>query len=441
MTDFLIRGGRVIDPGPGFDEVADVLVRDGLVVAVGEPVGAVQDVVTLPAVGCVVCPGFIDLHTHLRFPGFPDKETIASGTAAAAAGGFTTVCAMANTEPAVDSPAVLAEVLSAASREAHVRVRQLAAVTHGLRGQKLTDMRALADAGAVAFSDDGKPVWDEDIMREALLGSSALDLPISAHEEDPAIVGGGVANAGRRARRHGLEAWPCEGESSMVRRDIALLEEAGGRLHVAHVSCAETVELIRSAKERGLRLTSEVTPHHLTLTDELLDGDPPTDLEPAHPLTKVNPPLRSRQDVEALIEALTHGTIDAVSTDHAPHSDSDKAKTFATAAFGFSSIETALPLLLGLVRDGCLGMSTLLERLTSGPARVFNVEGGNLAAGRAADICIFDPEKRWVLRPDVLRSKGKNTPLLGRELRGRVMYTLVAGRVVHNGADEPFSRR
>ena len=425
----LIRGGRVIDPASGYDAWADVLIREGRIVAVGgDLVGA--DVPVLDSSNLIVCPGFVDLHTHLRYPGFPEKETIRTGTMAAAAGGFTTVCAMANTHPVVDSVEVLENVRAAAEREGVARVHQLAAVSCGLLGEQLTDMAALAAAGAPAFSDDGKPVWNENIMRQALRQSRALHLPISVHEEDPELVRGGVANAGDRARRQSLAEWPCAGEASMVARDVRLLGEEGGHLHVAHVSCADTVRLIREAKARGLRITAEATPHHLRLTDRLLEGDAELGLPPAHPCTKVNPPLRCEADVEALVEALADGTIDAVATDHAPHTASDKDMSYEDAAFGISAVESALPLLLDLVRERRLDLVTLVERLTAGPARAFGLHAGTLAPGEDADICVFDPVATWRLTPEAMVSRGKNTPLMGSLLRGRVVWTLVDGRVV-----------
>lgn len=430
MSQLLLRGGRVLDPATGFDDLADLLVVDGRIAARGR-VPEVPGAPELDCAGQIVCPGFIDLHTHLRFPGYPEKETMASGTAAAAAGGFTTVCAMANTQPVVDRVEVLRHVLDEAERTARVRVHQLAAVSVGLRGERLADLPALAAAGAVAFSDDGKPVWDAAIMRTALQASREVGKAISVHEEEPATVGDGVANAGDAARRLRLPEWPCAGEAGMVARDIDLLAEVGGRLHVAHVSCAESVTVIRAARGRGLAVTAEVTPHHVRLTDRLLAGDAALDLPPAHPCVKVNPPLRSAADVEAMIEALADGTIDAVATDHAPHTARDKAGPFVDAAFGFTGVEVALPLLLDLVRDGRLGLPTLIERLTAGPARVFDLPGGTLEVGAAADICVFDPDKEWIVRPEMLRSQGKNTPLLNAAVRGRVTQTLVAGVGVH----------
>lgn len=431
---FVIAGGRVIDPGSGVDGVADLVIADGHISGLDAPVPAGARVID--ARGLVVSPGFVDLHTHLRYPGFPEKETIATGTAAAAAGGFTTVCAMANTRPVVDAVAVFEQILAAVAREARVHVHQLAAVSRDLAGHELVDMAALAAAGAIAFSDDGKPVWNARLMRGALAAAAALGRPISVHEEDPDVVRGGVANAGEPARAHGLPEWPCEGEASLVVRDVRLLMETGGHLHVAHVSCAETIPVIREAQSLGLQVTAEVTPHHLRLADTLLLGDQARGLGPAHPCTKVNPPLRSEADIDAMVNALADGTIGAIATDHAPHAAGDKATTYTEAAFGISSIETALPLCLDLVRAGRISLSTLIARLTSGPAAIFDLPAGTLAPGARADVCVFDPDRPWRVGPATLVSKGKNTPLEGAELRGRVMLTLAGGMTVHEESRE-----
>lgn len=429
--DLLIRSGRVIDPASATDGVADILIQGGRIAACRPHIDIPPAAHLIDASGLIVSPGFIDLHTHLRFPGFPEKETLQTGMEAAAAGGFTTICAMANTSPVIDDPDLLRDVLTAAERLNTVHVHQLAAVSKNLAGRELAPLPALAAAGAIAFSDDGKPVADPALMHQALIIARDLGKPISVHEEDPSIVGKGVANAGEFARRLGLAEWPCEGEAAMVLRDINLLAQTGGRLHIAHVSCVDTVTALRAARRRGLSVTAEVTPHHLRLTDRLLEGDPRLELPPAHPCVKVNPPLRSAADVEAMIDALADGTIDAVATDHAPHTAQDKAGPFAAAAFGFTGIELALPLLLDLVRAGRLTLATMIARLTTGPARAFNLEAGTLRSGVPADITIFAPEESWSVTPNSLRSRGKNTPLLGAELRGRVRYTIVGGRIIH----------
>jgi len=421
----------VIDPASGFAAIADVLIEDDLVVALDSGMARHTDARVINAEGLVVTPGFVDLHTHLRFPGFPEKETIESGTLAAAAGGFTTVCAMANTSPVVDDVETLRHVYQEAGKVGVVHVRQLAAVTRGLSGESITDFSRLSDAGAVAVSDDGKPVWNENVMREALTAARELGKAISVHEEVPEIVAAGVANEGENARLLGLPEWPCTGESRIVERDLRILRQTGGHLHVAHVSCSRTVELVRRAREEGLQVTAEATPHHLLLSDELLNGNEELVLPARHPYAKVNPPLRSRADVEALIEGLAQGVIDAVATDHAPQAEADKQMPFEAAAFGFTGIELALPLLLDLVRSDRLDLPTLVERLTAGPARCFKLEAGTLAPGARADVCIFDPDREWIVAPESLFSKGKNTPLLGAKVRGRVTHAIVSGKLVH----------
>jgi len=433
MKPLLLRGGRVVDPSVEMDRVADLLIEDGKVALIAPAISVRAETEVIEAAGMVVSPGFVDLHTHLRFPGQPEKETVASGTRAAAAGGYTTICAMANTNPPVDRAEILEKVYAEVQRSAVVRVLQFGAVSLGLRGETLTDMPSLAESGAVGFSDDGKPVWSERLMAEALTRAGQLGKITSAHEEDPKLVAGGVANAGEAARRHGLKEWPCEGEASLVARDVALLERHGGRLHIAHVSCADTLPVLRQARARGLEVTAEVTPHHLRLTDRMLDGDPDLRLPAAHPCCKVNPPLRSPEDVEAMIQALAEGVIDAIATDHAPHSAADKSGSFSDAAFGFSMIESALPLALDLVRGGRIDLQTLIRRLSTTPAEIIGLDAGTLRTGAPADICIFDPDERWILRPESLQSRGKNSPLLGAELRGRVKFTIVGGEVVHAG--------
>ncbi len=427
----LIRNGHVVDLGQRIEGPLDVLIERGKIVQLQPRDAEIpESAYRVEAGGQIVCPGFVDLHVHLRFPGLPEKETMESGTAAAAAGGFTTVCAMANTRPVVDSVEVLRQVQEEAERAARVRVCQLAALTCGLQGERMTDLSALADAGAVAFSDDGQPVFNSEIMQEALSRMDGLNRTISAHEEDRAIVDRGVANQ-RAAQALGLPPWPCQGEARMVERDISLLREAGGRLHIAHVSCARTVDLIRAAKADGLAITAEVTPHHLLLTDRLVEGDASSGLQPGHPNTKVNPPLRTEEDAEALLGGLLDGTIDAIATDHAPHAAADKNKPYAEAAFGFTGSETALPLLLELVSRGRIALPFLIEKLTLGPARVFGLDAGTLHPGAPADVTIFDPDAAWTVAPHELHSLGKNTPLLGRELHGRVSMTMVDGQIVH----------
>ena len=432
-VSLVVRGGRIIDPAAGVDLIGDLLIEDGIVTSVGECVAPPPGGTLLDATGLVVCPGFIDLHCHLRVPGEEHKETIATGTAAAAAGGFTTLCAMPNTRPPIDCAEVVSLVLERARADAVVRVLPIGCVTKGRAGEELVDVEELAAAGAVALSDDGSPVGDEGLMREALVRAGALGLPVIDHCEDTSISAGGVMNRGALAESLGLLGWPGSAEETMVARDIALAETTGARVHLAHVSTAGAVELVRSAKERGAPVTAEATPHHLTITEEWVRAKPGRD---GHYDTnaKVNPPLRTRQDADALVRGLAEGVIDCVATDHAPHSAADKDCTFEQAAFGISGLEVALGSLMGLVHEGRLELPTLIERLTAGPAQVLGRPDlcmGTLRPGSPADVAIFDPDAEWVVSTDRMVSGGRNTPLDGANLRGRVAAVLVAGRVVY----------
>ena len=433
----LVKGGRIVDPAQGMDERGDLLIRDGVVAVIQTEIASPDGARVIDAAGLVVCPGFIDLHCHLREPGFEYKETIATGTRAAARGGFTTVCAMPNTDPVMDSRAVVDFVLRLAREEGAVRVLPIGAVTAGSRGAALTEMAELAEAGAVGFSDDGHPVADANVMRQALSYASGLGLPIINHCEVPELSAGGVMNEGWVATRLGLKGLPRSAEEAMVARDIALAETTGGRLHVAHASTAGTVELVRQAKERGLKVTCEATPHHLTLTDETVLGRGAAAYEPLSVSAydtnaKVAPPLRSRPDVEAMVEGLRDGTVDLIATDHAPHASIEKMCTFDEAANGISVLETALGSLMSLVHSGALTLPTLVDRLTAAPARFLGVGLGTLRPGAPADVTLFDPAAEWVVDPAAFASRGKNTPLAGATLKGRVAATIAAGRVVHD---------
>ena len=439
----LIRGGWIIDPGQGVDAVGDLLVLEGKVAEVGKAAGglaAPEGTPVLEAQGLVVTPGFVDLHCHLREPGFEDKETIATGTRAAALGGFTTLCCMPNTEPAIDTRAMVEFVLERARLEGAVRVLPVAAVSKGREGRQLVEMGELAEAGVVGFSDDGSPVADGKLMRNALTYSQPLGLPVMDHCEDPALAGG-VMHEGKVATRLGLRGVPAAAEESMVVRDILLAELTGGRAHIAHVSTAGAVELIRAAKEKGLPVTAEVTPHHLTLTHDWVAGDGggyPYDTN-----TKVNPPLRAAADVEALIEALRLGIIDAIATDHAPHTTVDKLCPYDEAAFGISCIETAFGSVMSLVHQGRLDLPTLVHRLTWGPARLIDRNGmglGSLTVGAPGDVTIFDPGLEWQVDVERFSSKGKNSPLHGQRLKGKVMATVFGGALAYDGRKEAAGR-
>jgi dihydroorotase len=441
MTRIRIRNGRVIDPTRR-DEVIDLVVVDGRVdafIAASEPGTFDREI---DGAGMIVAPGFVDLHCHLREPGFEDKETVETGVMAAVAGGFTTVCAMPNTSPTLDTAGDIEFVLAAGRRARRARVIPLGTVTRGEAGTELSDTTEMASAGAVAFSDDGKPVWDARIMRYALADSLRHGKPIVNHCEDSAIADGGVMNEGPVSDLLGLKGMSRAAEDVMVARDIELARHTGGRLHLAHISTEGSVRLLRRAKRDGLAVTAEVTPHHLTLTENWVvapqpnsHGDAPeARRSPAlqyDTRAKVNPPLRREEDRQALIAAVAEGLIDAIATDHAPHRSIDKDCTFDEAAFGISGLETALGNLLQLVNAGQLSLVDLIRRLTLDPCRVFGLPFGSLAIGAPADIVIFDPQASWTVDASSFCSKGKNTPLDGHTLPGRVMVTLVEGNVVY----------
>ena len=439
MTTLAIHNARVIDPALGRDGVADVVIVDGRVARVGPDEGsAVVDADRIDASGLVVAPGFVDLHVHLREPGFEYKETIATGTAAAARGGFTTVCAMPNTNPPLDSRAAVESVQREAEVSACVRVLPIGCITLGRAGRELAPAGELARAGVVALSDDGDAVADASLMRHALEYSTAFGLPVSQHCEDPTLVQDGHMHEGWVATRLGLRGRPASAEETFVARDIALAELSGAHLHVAHVSTAGSVALIRAARQRGAHVTAEVTPHHLTLTHEevAFAGDYSHVAYDSN--AKVNPPLREQADIDALVEALRDGVIDAVATDHAPNATMDKEIEFDLAAPGISGLETAFGVVMSLVHAGGLDLPALIARLTSGPAQAWGLdrrpglEGlGTLAPGAPGDLVVLDPDAEWTVEPDEFASLGHNTPLAGRTLRGRVVATVYNGEVVH----------
>jgi dihydroorotase len=430
VTTLAILAGRVIDPANGIDTVGDVLIADGRIAAVGPNAGRDANE-SIDASGLIVCPGFVDIHCHLREPGFEHKETIASGTLAAARGGFTTVCAMPNTEPPINSAGMVEFVLRTAQAHGAVRVLPIACVSRGRAGLELADLAELAQAGAVAFSDDGSPVTDPHLMRRALEYAGMLGVPIIDHCEDTALSAGGVMHEGWVSTRLGLRGTPAAAEEAMVARDIALAEATGSQIHIAHVSTAGSVEIIRQAKARGVPVTAEVTPHHLALTHEAIigSGEAPGGLA-YDTNAKVNPPLRTSADVEACIEGLRDGTIDCIATDHAPHAIQDKLCEFDSAAAGISGLETAFSLALT-----ALSLEEAIPALTIGPVRALGldrrIEGlGTLSAGAPGDVVIIDPDAEWTVEPEFFASKGKNTPLAGRTLRGRVVATVYRGSAV-----------
>lgn len=437
--DFLLKGGHVVDPCSGHDGQADVRVQSGRVAEVGALVPGTAERV-IDVAGLHVAPGLIDVHVHLREPGQEWKETIATGTASAAAGGFSTLFCMPNTDPALDSVAMLEEFGRRAERDAQVVVRPIAAISEGRRGVRPVDFDALAAMGAIGFSDDGESTANSAIMREALQASTRLGIPVMVHCEDPALTGGAM-HEGKVSRNNAIRAIPAAAEEIMIDRDVSLAKLSGGWLHVCHVSTAHGVEAIARARQTGTRVTAEVMPHHLTMTDdwvagqrELVNVDEPAG-EPSlvgHPDTKVNPPLRTRGDAARLLRGLKEGEIDLVSTDHAPHARPEKrGRPFATAAFGLSGCELALPVMLALVRAGALTMAEMVSALSWTPARLWNLKSGSLRPGTTADIVVFDPTERWIVKPDRLMTRSANTPLVDMQLQGRVKMTFVGGDERH----------
>jgi dihydroorotase len=427
----LLRGGRVVDPSRHLDQTLDVLLKDGVIAKVDEKIAA-KGADVVEAAGFVVAPGFVDLHTHLREPGYEYKETIATGTRAAAAGGFTSVCAMANTDPVSDDAPTVAFVVRRARETGAVRVFPIGAVSKSLQGIALAEIGSMKAEGIVAISDDGKPIANGNLMRRALEYASMFDLPVVVHEEDPSIVGAGVMNEGWASTRLGLAGWPNVGESAMVARDLQLAALTRARLHVAHVSTRESLEAIRAARRLGVPVTCEVTPHHLLLTDE--------DVARSGYDTrfKMNPPLRTEADRSALVAALVEGTIDCVATDHAPHHEDEKNVEFADAPFGVTGLETALPALVdGLLVPRAITLLRLVEVLSTAPARAFGLPYGTLAEGAPADVVLFSTTKSMHVTPDGFQSRSKNSPWLARTLRGRVEKTWVAGHEVFSRGAGP----
>lgn len=427
MNRLIIKGGRLIDPASRIDGLYNIYVMGGRIASVKKAESDTSEagpgVDVVDAAGLTVVPGFIDAHAHLREPGYEYKEDIRTGTLAASAGGYTAVMCMANTRPINDNESVTRHILKRAEGAA-ARVYPVGALSAGLKGERLTEMAELKSAGCVAVSDDGMPVVNSALMRRALEYSMVSGMPVISHAEEPGLVGSGVMNEGPVATRLGLRGVPNAAEDVMVARDIYLAELTGGRLHVAHVSTRGAVEAIRAAKARGVKVTAEATPHHLALTDEAVKGYDTN--------AKMNPPLRSGDDVEALREGLRDGAIDCIATDHAPHSSIEKDIEFDKAANGIIGLETAFSVVYGLVEEGVLSLEEALSAMSANPAKAFGLEGGRLTVGSPADMAILDLNARWKVEPARLKSKSRNTPWAGRELKGVVVKTVLAGVVVHS---------
>ncbi len=428
----LLRGGRVLDPSQGMDAVLDVLVADGLVAAVGSGLDAPEGAEIVAVEGLVVCPGLIDLHVHLREPGGEHKETIASGARAAASGGFTAVCAMPNTDPPVDTPAAVGFVRAEGLRAGAARVYPVGAVSVGQNGERLTEIGEMVEAGAVAITDDGRPVSDAGLMRLALEYARTFDIPVASHCEERSLSRGGSMNEGFVSTRLGVMGIPNAAEDVMIARDLILTELTGGRLHIQHVSTRAGVEMIRRARERGVNVTAEGTPHHFTLTDTAVDG--------YRTEAKVNPPLRAAEDRDAVRQGVVEGTLDVIATDHAPHHYDEKEQAFDDAPFGLVGLETALGIAITeLVDTKLLTLSDLIQRMSCRPARAFSLPGGTLKVGSPADVAVLDPAAEWIVDPTRFLSRSRNTPFAGRRLRGRARLTLVAGRPVFDRERMPLA--
>jgi dihydroorotase len=419
--DIVIRGARVLDPCEGLDTTVDVRIDGGVVAQIGQGLETNEHRV-VEAGGLILVPGFVDPHVHLRTPGREDEETIASGTAAAAAGGYCAILAVPNTDPVVDDADLLRGLRARAAEEAHVPVGFMAALTRGQDGAELAELGALADAGAAAFTDDGRPVATAGVMRRALQYNEITGRMIAVHCEEQSLTRGGHAHAGHVAAELGLGGWPSLGESLMVARDLDLAADTGQPVHLMHLSARQSVEHLRRATAGGVRASGEVTPHHLCLTDEAL--------RTLDPNLKMNPPLRTDDDRRALIEAVRDGTIAAIATDHAPHSPEEKDCPFESAPFGVTGLETAFAVLFTeLVEPGLLSLETLLQRMSAGPAAIFGLERPRIAVGAPANLALVDPHATWRVKPAGFRSRSANSWLLGKRLRGRVKLTMAAGRV------------
>lgn len=427
----LLKGGRVVDPANGIDGMLDLLIEDGLIARVGRdlPVEGTE-VYEIPR-GAIVSPGLIDIHVHLREPGHEHKETVATGTASAVAGGFTAVACMPNTDPVNDHAGITQFILKKAAEAGLARVYPIGAVSLGSRGDQMAELGEQKAAGCVGFSDDGHPVRTALLMRRALEYAGMLGMPVIDHCEDPSLKADGVAHEGFYASSLGLRGIPGVAESLMVERDVSLAELTGAPVHIAHMSARQSIRAVRYGKERGVRVTCEVAPHHFMLSDEALDGPVKYDTN-----LKMNPPLREQADVDAMLEGIVDGTVDVIATDHAPHHLDEKLVEFDRAPFGIVGLETAVPIVLDrLVHTGRISIVRMIELLSVNAARVLNLPGGSLAEGMPADITILAPDTRTVVRAQELRSKSKNTPFDGWEFRGAVVATIVGGRMVYEAQE------
>ncbi len=425
MGRILIKRGRLVNPADGTDKVCDILIDDGKIAEIAEEIPGETESV-LDASGKIVMPGLIDLHVHLREPGFEYKETIETGTKAAAHGGVTSICPMPNTNPVIDSPERVRDLLERA-KDAPVHVLPIGAVTLGQEGKELADIRGMKEAGAVALSEDGKSVMDSLVYRKGLCQAAECGIPVFAHCEDKCLVDGGVMNAGKKAEELGLPGITNAVEDVIVARDIFLSKEAGNRLHLCHCSTRDSAVLVELAKKQGLPVTGEVCPHHFTMSDEEITED--------HGRFKMNPPLRGSEDVQALKEALRDGIMDVISTDHAPHGEEEKNQSMRRAPFGIVGIENSFAIgYTELVRGGYLTLAGLIEKMSVNPARVLGIDKGNIAVGKAADVVIADISGEYEIDPEAFFSKGKNTPFAGKKVYGKVETTIVDGRVVYSAS-------
>ncbi len=421
--NLFIKGGRVIDPSQDLDEKLDIQVVDGKIAETGKKLAPRKGVEVIDAKGLIVAPGLIDMHVHLRDPGLEYKEDIVSGTRSAAAGGFTSIACMPNTRPVNDNKAVTSYIIARAKAEGLVNVFPVGCITQGMKGENLAEMGDLREAGCVAVSDDGKPVSNPELMRRALEYAKGMGIMLISHSEDLGLSADGQMNDGFTATELGLKGIPWVAEDAAVARDVFLAEFTGSPIHIAHVSTKGAVQIIRDSKARGVKVTCETAPHYFILTEDAVRGYDSN--------AKMNPPLRSAEDREAIRAGLADGVIDAIATDHAPHHQDEKDVEFVLASNGIIGLETSLPLSLSLVEDKVFDLGDLIARMTVNPARILGIDRGTLKQGAVADITIIDPDSRWTVEADKLASKSKNSPFLGKEMKGRAAYTIVGGKIVH----------